>query len=153
VQDIAERKAAARANLTAAQMAKARGAFSQGLEFARFGLQFLQRGAVDTPLDAWLAEPELSLTLHEIAAELALLNGELRLMHQLCDVILRHTSAPLQRVLTFDIRICGLKAEKKFALAVDAALVILAELGVRFPKRPSRLYGIWRFFLTRHHVL
>jgi predicted ATPase/GAF domain-containing protein len=144
-----DRYMAATLNLQAARMAKVHGAFSQGLDFARFGLLFLKIEA----RDAWLEQPELCRSLHEETAELALLNGELNLMHSLCDLVLGRVTDPLQRALIYDVRICGLKAEKKFILAVEAALEILAELGVRFPRKPRRFHAIVGFLLTRRRVL
>jgi GAF domain-containing protein len=94
----------------------------------------------------------LTLSLHEETAEVALLNGQLPLMTRLCDAILAQVESPLQKVLAHEIRICGLKAEKRFSAAVDAALEILGELGVEFPGRPTTLHLALGFLSTKRRV-
>jgi predicted ATPase len=172
-----DRYACAELNLRAGRLAKLRGAFSQALDFLHAGLAFLDEvsgpwgpepGAVPQTNEggaaagglalapirkaAWLDQFKLTLALHEATAEVALLNGQLALMTRLCDDILARVGSPLLKVLAYEIRICGFKAEKRFSAAVDAALKILGELGIQFPVRPSMPRIALGFLATRRRV-
>lgn len=146
-----ERYLAADFDLRAGRVAKARGAFSQALDFLSAGLAFLP-GQTDEREEAWRERFDLTRELHEEAAEAALLNRDLRRMEELCGGILTHVADPLQKILAYDIRISGLKAEKKFSSAVDAALEILKELGVTFPKTPRLPHVAVAFLLTKRRI-
>jgi predicted ATPase len=150
ITDPGERYASAERDLRAGRLAKQRGAFGQALEFLRAGLAFLASDASHET--AWREQFALTLALHEETAEVALLNGQLPLMTQLCDAILARVDTPERKVLAYEIRICGLKAEKRFSAAVDAALEILGELGVEFPRRPTRPRAILGFLAVRRRV-
>jgi predicted ATPase/GAF domain-containing protein len=151
--DQPERNACAELNLKAGRRAKLRGAFSQALDFLHAGLEFLgDRHDVLAHEAAWQGPFALTLSLYEETAEVALLNGQLPLMTRLCDEILRRTESPLQKVLAYELRICGLKAEKRFSEAVDVALEILRELGVEFPRRPTLLHIALGFLVTKRRL-
>jgi predicted ATPase len=148
-----ERHASAELDLRAGRRAKLRGAFGQALEFLQAGLAFLaEEGSSDAADRAWRDRFQLTLALHEATAEMALLNGQLTVMNRLCDAILARAQTPLLKVRAYELRICGLKAEKKFSAAVDAALVILGELGIEFPWRPTTLHVLAGFVMTRRRV-
>jgi predicted ATPase/GAF domain-containing protein len=153
IEDKGERYATAELNLKAGRLAKQRGAFSQALDFLQAGLTFLSEANGPWAHQvAWRDHFALTLSLHEETAEVALLNGQLSVMTRLCDAILARVESPLQKVLAYEIRICGLKAEKKFSAAVDAALEILRELGVGFPRRPTMLHVALGFVTTKRRV-
>lgn len=153
VEDRQERQRAAELDLRAGRLAKRRGAFSQALELLQAGLEFLgDPRHVAAHRAAWQDCFSLTLALHEETAEAALLNGQLPLMTQLCDAILANVESPLQKVQAYELRICGLKAEKRFSDAVDAALDILGELGVEFPRRPTLLRIVLGFLSTKRRV-
>lgn len=149
----ADRHACAELNLKAGRQAKLRGAFSQAMDFLLAGLAFL--GEIH---DAWAHEAAwqgscaLTLALYEETAGVALLNSDLQLLTRLCDEILRRTDTPQQKVLAYELRICGLKAEKRFSEAVDTALEILRELGVEFPRRPTLLHIAAGFLTTKRRL-
>ena len=153
IEDRQERYDGAELNLKAGRLAKLRGAFSQALEFLQAGLAFLGDSHEPSAHEAaWHDRFDSTLSLHEEAAEVALLNGQLALMTELCDAILARVESPLQKVLAYEIRICGFKAEKRFSDAVDAALEILRELGVEFPRRPNMVHIVVRFLTTKRRV-
>jgi predicted ATPase/GAF domain-containing protein len=153
IEDRPERYASAELNLKAGRQAKLRGAFSQALDFLQAGLEFL--GETSDPLAheaAWHDQFTLALALYEETAEVALLNGQLPVMRRLCDAILPRARTALQKVLAYELRICGLKAEKRFSDAVDVALEILRELGVVFPRRPTLAHIVLGFLITKRRV-
>ncbi|HEX8111976.1 MAG TPA: AAA family ATPase [Kofleriaceae bacterium] len=148
-----ERHASAELDLRAGRRAKLRGAFGQALEFLQAGLAFLaEEGSSGAADAAWRDHFQLTLGLHEATAEMALLNGQLTVMNRLCDAILDRVDDPRLKVRAYELRICGLKAEKKFSAAVDAALQILGELGIEFPWRPTTLHNLLGFVATRRRV-
>jgi predicted ATPase/GAF domain-containing protein len=153
IEAAADRYAGAELDLQAGRLAKRRGAFGQALEFLQAGLRFLAdgngAGAHDT---AWRERFTLTLALHEETAEVALINSQLPEMSRLCDAILSRVDAPLLKVFAYEIRICGLKAEKRFSDAVDAALEILGELGVEFPRQQTTLHIALGFLATQRRV-
>jgi predicted ATPase/GAF domain-containing protein len=149
--DPAERTAAATLNLAAGQEAKRRGAFSQALAYFQSGLGFLEDSSGDRA-QAWIAQRDLARALHEEAAECALLDGRVELVHELCDVLLTELRAPTERVLAYDVRISALKTAKKFSAAVDVALESLNELGVRFPRRPGEIHAALGYLSTKRAV-
>ncbi|HET7504387.1 MAG TPA: AAA family ATPase [Kofleriaceae bacterium] len=141
------------ANLKAGRLAKARGAFSQALELLQVGLELLgEHSHAHDHRAAWRDQFALTLALYEETAEVALLNGQLGLMTRLCDAILARVESPVKKVLAYEIRICGLKAEKRYAAAVDVALEILGELGVELPARPTRLRLVLGYLATKRRV-
>jgi predicted ATPase/GAF domain-containing protein len=151
VTDDGERFEAAGLNLKAGRGTRRRGAFSQALGYFRAGLSFLESTAGSHEA-AWKERPDLARALHEEAAECALLDGQLELAHQLCNTLLARLRAPLERVLAYEVRITALKAEKRFPTAVLAALEILDELGVRFPKKPAQAHALLGFVSTKRAV-
>ncbi|HKP59744.1 MAG TPA: histidine kinase [Polyangiales bacterium] len=132
-------------NLEAGKRAKARGAYSQSFEYLHAAL------ALASP-ERWRREPALMLELHEHAAGAALLTSNLQRMHALCDEILAHVRSPLQKIAAYDIRIRGLNTERKGSEAVAAALEILAELRVTFPRKPTLLHVTAGYLATKRRV-
>jgi predicted ATPase/GAF domain-containing protein len=153
ITDRPERETSAELNLKAGRQAKLRGAFSQALDFLLAGLAFLgERHEPWAHDDAWRSSFALTLALYEETAGVALLNSDLPLLTRLCDEILRRTDTPEQKVLAYELRICGLKSEKRFSEAVDTALEILRELGVEFPRRPTLLHAVIGFLATKRRL-
>lgn len=153
IEQPAERYRSAELDLQAGRLARLRGAFSQALEFLQAGLAFLASHRDDTDhQDAWRDQFSLTLALHEETAEVALLGGQLAVTNRLCGEILARARSPLQKVFAYEIRICSLKAEKKFPAAVDAALEILRELGVHLANHPTTLRVAIGFLATRRRV-
>ncbi|HEX7841653.1 MAG TPA: AAA family ATPase [Kofleriaceae bacterium] len=153
IDDQQERYRTAGLNLKAGRLAKRRGAFSQALDFLQAGLELLDENHDASAHQlAWRDQFSLTLALHEETAEVALLNGQLSLMTQLCEAILARVESPLQKVLAYELRICALKAEKRFSAAVDVGLEILRELGVELPRRPTLLHIALGYLKTRRRV-
>jgi predicted ATPase/GAF domain-containing protein len=140
-------------NLRAGRLAKARSAFSQALEYFRCGLQFLHQLDTTSTTSSWTAEEPLTRSLHEEAAETALLTGQLPLMHELCDAILARAPTPLQKLRTYEIRIRGFNSDKRYPEAVAAACEVLQDLGVTFPSRLTTVHTILGYLRIRRKIL
>jgi predicted ATPase/GAF domain-containing protein len=154
VEGAADCYGAAELNVRAGQLAKARGAFSQALDYLKAGLGFFDRAATESAgaRDPWRERRALAVSLHEEAAEAALLNGELELMERLCQVVLDHVDTPLAKVFAYDVKIRGFDRAKNFAAAADCALEILGALDVEFPRRPGVLHAVVGFLATKRRI-
>jgi predicted ATPase/GAF domain-containing protein len=149
-----ERLAGAQLNLNAGTLAKQSNAFSQALEYFQNGLEFLAALAGSGRHDvAWRDHAELTRTLFEETAAAALVNSKFELMHELCDTLLAHLASPLERVRTYEIRVGGFSAERRFPEAVAAAREILSELGLTFPNRPAIIHIVLAYIGTRRRLL
>lgn len=150
-----ERYQVAKLLLDAARAAKRRAAFSQSFGYIEVGLELSTTGALSdasSGLEAWKQHFDLTLSIYEEAAEMALLNGRPDLAKQLCDTIVTVTTNPLQRVRAFELRIATLKAEKRFEEAVEVGLELLSQLDVRFPRRPTVLHAILGFVTNKQRL-
>src|SRR4028118_2318022 len=79
----------------------------------------------------------MTLNLHDIAAEVASLCGEFDQMNQWIDTVIHHTRTPLERVNVYIVKIQALTSQNKFLEAIAIGLLILKELGVELPDRPT----------------
>jgi predicted ATPase/GAF domain-containing protein len=153
-----ERLVSVELNLAAGTVAKQSGAFSQAFDYFQSGLAFLGSLAVgdaaaESHAIAWRQHFDLSRAMFEETAEAAMLNARFERAYELCSVILGHLAAPLDKVRTYEIRVRGYSAEKRFPEAVAAACEILSELGIAFPKNPGILHAALAYVSTRRKLL
>ncbi|WP_293123637.1 ATP-binding sensor histidine kinase [Microcoleus sp. bin38.metabat.b11b12b14.051] len=125
-----ERDNLAQLNLTAARKARAATAYQAAREYAEIGLNLLSD-------DAWQRHYQMTLTLHELAAEVASLCGEFDQMNQWIDTAIRQIKTPLEQVGIYTIKIQALSSQKELLAAISIGLLILKELGFEFPDSPK----------------
>jgi len=130
IEDQTERSDLAHLNLTACRKARAATAYQAAREYAAIGLNLLGESA-------WQRQYEMTLNLHDIAAEVASLCGEFDQMNQWIDTVIHHTRTPLERVSVYIVKIQALTSQNKFLEAIAIGLLILKELGVELPDRPT----------------
>lgn len=156
ITDAQERVQCAELCLRAGLLAQQRGAFSQAFDHFAAGLDFLSARSPGSPALTYEQclrdHPEVTRALLEECAEAALLNGRYEQMYGLSSELLAATRSPLMRVRAYEIRIGGFSAQKRFPEAVAAACEVLAELGVRFPRRPGVLHAALGYLLTRRRL-
>ena len=127
-----EMEALARLNLRAGIKAKASAAYSPAFAYLQAGIDAL-------PKDSWESQYNLSLSLYTEVTETAYLNGDFDKMEQLVETALQHTATVLDQVRIMSTRIYAFKSKADYEGSIDAALEILALLGIRLPKNPSKI--------------
>ncbi|MEG4145195.1 AAA family ATPase [Microcoleus sp. Pol12B5] len=130
IEDQTERSDLAQLNLTACRKARAATAYQAAREYAEIGLNLLGESA-------WQRQYQMTLNLHEIAAEVASLCGEFDQMNQWIDTVIHHTRTPLERVSVYIVKIQALSSQNKFLEGIAIGLLSLKELGVELPDTPT----------------
>ncbi|MEG4084824.1 AAA family ATPase [Microcoleus sp. POL10_C6] len=130
IEDQTQRDDLAQLNLTACRKARAATAYQAAREYAAIGLNLLGESA-------WQRQYEMTLNLHDIAAEVASLCGEFDQMNQWIDTVIHHTRTPLERVSVYIVKIQALSSQNKFLEGIAIGLLSLKELGVELPDSPT----------------
>ncbi|MEM9009044.1 MAG: GAF domain-containing protein, partial [Cyanobacteria bacterium P01_F01_bin.86] len=133
-----EKTALAQLNLIAGRKAKLSTAYAAAVNYLATGL---------AALDSWQNRYALALALHEEAAEAAYLNGDFEPMSQWLADILQNARGLLDTVKAHEIQIQAHIAQDRPVEAVNTALKILTQLGIKIPQHPQRhevLFAIWQ---------
>ncbi len=130
ITDAADRHHLAQLNLRMGQKVKAATAYGVAWQYLSTGLDLL-------PDDGWQADYELTLALHENAAEVAYLCGEFATMNQLVKTVLTQARSQLDQVRVYEIQLQAHMAQNQLLDALNTALTVLAQFGVAFPESPS----------------
>ncbi|WP_017663264.1 hybrid sensor histidine kinase/response regulator [Baaleninema simplex] len=128
--DLRQRDELARLNLVASRKARSSTAYRAGYSYARTGILLLQE-------DAWLRQYDISLELHEFAAEFALLCGEFEAMNQFIETVIDRTESILDRIAVYRIKIQAYTSQNKPPQAIAVALEVLEQFGITFPKNAT----------------
>lgn len=117
-------------NLLAGQKAKAATAYQSAIRYLQVGLQLL----TDT---SWGQEYELTLALHQEAAEVAFLGGDFQQMEKYIELVLQHARTQLDKVKVYELKIKTCEVQRKLLEAVKLGLQILDMLGVKLSEFPT----------------
>ncbi|MGG6238368.1 AAA family ATPase [Nodosilinea sp. AN01ver1] len=117
-------------NRVAGQKAKAAAAYDSALRYLRAGLDLL-------PAASWQQQYNLTLALHEAAAEAAYLNGDFEQMEAWTALALERVRSPIHTMKVYEVKIQACMAQVKQLEAVKIGLEALARLGVTIPESPS----------------
>ncbi|HIK15566.1 MAG TPA: response regulator [Leptolyngbyaceae cyanobacterium M33_DOE_097] len=118
-------------NLLAGQKSKASAAYDSALRYLNVGLSLL-------PPTSWQQQYQLTLALHQEAAEVAFLNGDFKQMYQLTELVLQHTKVPLDTVKVYELRIKTSEVQRELLEAVKLGLKALQILGISLPESPTQ---------------
>ncbi|HIK10415.1 MAG TPA: AAA family ATPase [Oscillatoriaceae cyanobacterium M33_DOE_052] len=132
IQMPSERNQLAELNLIAGKKAKGSGAYPTALSYLQFGISLLEA-------NPWQQQYELTANLHLEAAEAAYLCGMFVQMEELVKVVLTQSQELLDQVRAYEIRLQALKAQNQPREAISTALQTLKLLGVKLPKKPTKL--------------
>ncbi|MEG4044935.1 MULTISPECIES: AAA family ATPase [unclassified Microcoleus] len=125
-----EREELAQLNLIACRKARSATAYQAAREYATVGLQLLGT-------DAWERHYEMTLSLHDLAAEVAFLAGDFEQMHQWIEAVIDRAKTPLEQVQVYQVKIQALVAHNKFIEAIAIGQSVFQMLGVNLPDEPT----------------
>ncbi|MBD1814450.1 trifunctional serine/threonine-protein kinase/ATP-binding protein/sensor histidine kinase [Microcoleus vaginatus DQ-U2] len=125
-----ERDDLAQLNLIACRKARSATAYQAAREYATVGLQLLGT-------DAWERHYEMTLSLHDLAAEVAFLAGDFEQMHHWIEAVIHHAKTPLEQVQVYQVKIQALVAHNKFVEAIAIGQSVFQMLGVNLPDEPT----------------
>ncbi|HEY9634235.1 MAG TPA: AAA family ATPase [Coleofasciculaceae cyanobacterium] len=134
ISDESERNAIAQLNLIAGQKAKAATAYAAATEYLLMGLGLL----VDS---SWESQYDLTLSLHNEAAEAAFLNGDSDALQRLVEIVQNRAKTLLDKVKVYEVQIQAYMGQNKLKEAVNTGLQVLKLLGIEFPEQlnPSEI--------------
>jgi predicted ATPase/signal transduction histidine kinase len=125
-----QRDELAQLNLIASRKAKNSTAYQAAREYITVGLSLLGE-------NTWQQQYEMTLTLHELAAEVALLNANFEAMEQFIDTVIEQAHSLLEKVNVYCIRIQSQIFQSKLTSAIAIAQPVLQQLGATFPETPT----------------
>ncbi|MEG4593274.1 ATP-binding sensor histidine kinase [Microcoleus sp. F8_C2] len=130
VSDESERTEIAKLNLIAGQKAKAATAHESAVKYLQAGLGLLAE-------DCWNSQYELTLALHEEAAEAAFLRGDFEGMQRVVEIVQNCAKMLLDKIKVYEVQIQAYVSQNKLLEAVNTALEAVKLLGVEFPSQPN----------------
>lgn len=130
-----ERDKLAQLNLLAGQKAKSATAYQSAYSFLRIGLDLINFRPSER--ERWLQQYDLTLAMHEEAAEVAYLVGEFEEMNQLSASVLQYARATLDKVRVYEVRISAYTSQNNLLDAIKTALQALALVEVNIPEQPG----------------
>ncbi|QLE43640.1 GAF domain-containing protein [Nostoc sp. C052] len=130
VEEQHQRNELAQLNLTACRKARASTAYQAAREYATVGLKLLGT-------DAWQRQYEMTLSLHDLAAEVAFLIGDFERMDRWIEAVIHHAKTPLEQVQVYQVRIQALVARNQFLEAIAIGQSVFQMLGVNLPDSPT----------------
>jgi predicted ATPase/WD40 repeat protein/GAF domain-containing protein/tRNA A-37 threonylcarbamoyl transferase component Bud32 len=128
----AEREKLAKLNVIASKKAKASNAYQSALEYLQIGINFL-----DT--NSWQKQYQLSLEIHQVAAETAYLSGDFEQMEKLIEIVFQKAITLSDKVKVYEVKIQAYIALDNHLLAANTGLDLLKLLGINFPKKTNKL--------------
>lgn len=117
-------------NLLAAHKARSSSAYQATIEYAKIGIALLGT-------DAWLENYKMTLSLHELGAEVASLVGEFDLMDKWMEDLKQNAKTILDQVPMYFVKIQSLASQNKLPEAIKTGQLILAKFGIHFPESPT----------------
>ncbi|MBE9161614.1 AAA family ATPase [Tychonema sp. LEGE 06208] len=127
-----ERDKLAQLNLIAGKKAKASAAWKPACNYLIIGINCLSA-------DSWLRQYDLTLALYVETVEAAILSGHVEEMEKFADLVLQQATSLLDKVKVYEVKIQAYTAQNKPLEAIDTALSVLKMLGIRFPKKTTKL--------------
>ncbi|WP_445247626.1 trifunctional serine/threonine-protein kinase/ATP-binding protein/sensor histidine kinase [Microcoleus sp. OTE_8_concoct_300] len=130
VSDESERTEIAKLNLIAGQKAKAATAYESAVKYLQVGLRLLGE-------DSWNSQYELTLALHQEAAEAVFLSGDVEGMQRFVEIVQNCAKTLLDKIKVYELQIQAYIGQNRLLEAVSTGLQALKLLEVEFPSQPS----------------
>ncbi|MCC5634826.1 AAA family ATPase [Nostoc sp. CHAB 5844] len=119
-------------NFIAGQKAKSAAAYDSAMRYLKVALSLLTTSS-------WNQQYELTLTLHQAAAEAAFLSGDFEQMELLAEIVLQQAKTQLEKVKVYELQIKSCEVQRKLIEAVQLGLQVLEMLGVKINQSPTEL--------------
>lgn len=132
----------AQLNLIAGHKAQASTAYAIALNYFKIGLELLTS-------ENWQSQYELTLNLHDSAAEVAYLSGDFEQMENLAKIVLQKTNKLLDKIKIYETKILAYQAQNQPLIAIKTAINILHMLGLSLPEKPNKLKVLLSLFTTK----
>ncbi|GAX40391.1 multi-sensor signal transduction multi-kinase [Tolypothrix sp. NIES-4075] len=126
-----EKNDLAKLNLIAGLKAKASTANAAAVEYLTLGIKLLS-------VNSWETNYDLSLALHESAAETAFLSMNFQQTEQFIQVVLAQSNTLLDKMKAYQIRLEAYKAQSMNLEAITTGLQVLNLCGIELPEQPSQ---------------
>ena len=140
--DETEREKLARLNLLADKKAKLSAAYDPAFDYLKSGIRMLTE-------NCWQVQYELTLSLHEEAAEAAFLFRDFEAVENLAETVLQQAKTVLDKIKVYEVKIQAYSSQHKPLDAVKTGLHVLELLGVRFPKKPNKMHVLFAYLRTK----
>ncbi|HEY9710709.1 MAG TPA: serine/threonine-protein kinase PknK, partial [Oculatellaceae cyanobacterium] len=137
-----EKDKLAQLNLIAGKKAKASAAWEPAWNYLKIGINCLSA-------DSWVRQYHLTLALYVEAVEVAILSSNFEEMEKLASIVLQQATSLLDKVKVYEVKIQAYTAQTQPLEAIKTALSVLKLLGVRFPKKPTKLDIILELIRTK----
>ena len=128
-----ERDELAELNLIASRKARAATAYQAGRQYVNTALSMLGE-------NGWHSQYQMSLSLYELAAELASLCGDFEVMAELSTIVIDHSQSLLDQANIYRTILQANFSQNKLTEAITIALDFLQKLGVTFPETETQKY-------------
>ncbi len=119
-------------NLSAAITARAAGAYQAARRYLNHAISLL-------PKNAWNDHYDLTLTLYNEICEINYLTGDHDNADKSYNTILKHAKTPLDKIRAYETKITIFTGSNHPADAINLSIEALHMLGMRFPKKASKL--------------
>ncbi len=144
ISEQSERHSLAELNLSAGKRAKASAAYQAAFNYFQIGLELLTQphpsllSGESADKASWERQYNLTLALHEGAAEAAYVNGDFEQMERYVEAVLQRARVLLDKLKVYEVKIQAHMAQNKLPEAAKTGLSVLKLLGVEFPEKPNK---------------
>ncbi len=137
-----EKNQVAQINLDAAQKARTATAYSAAFSYAKKGMSLLDD-------NSWQRQYDLTLGLHNIAADTAFLTGRFAEITQVMHIVKINSQTVLDKLPVYEAQIQAYSAHKNYQKSIDTGLEFLQLLGIKLPSQPSQLQVLVELIKTK----
>jgi diguanylate cyclase (GGDEF)-like protein len=127
-----EREDLTRLNLESGIKAKDSAAYNPSFHYLQTGIDLLDS-------DSWNSQYDLTLALYTESVEVCYLLGDFQKMNTMADIAIKNAKKVLDKGRIYFNMVNSLKARRDYVGAINMALPMLREFGVKLPENPSRL--------------